>query len=73
VRDTGTGISAADLPHIFDPFYGGGTTGGAGLGLTLVREWAAAMGGTVAAVNAPEGGAVFTLRFPCGATTLPIP
>ncbi|MBA3826592.1 MAG: HAMP domain-containing histidine kinase, partial [Ktedonobacterales bacterium] len=66
VRDTGPGISPADLPHIFDRFYGGGATGGAGLGLTLVREWTSALGGTVAAANAPEGGACFTLRFPGG-------
>ena len=43
VEDKGMGISSEDLPHIFEPFYRGGTAGsahihGTGLGLFIVRE-----------------------------------
>ncbi len=69
VRDTGEGIAAADLPHIWERFYrtdharqhiGSGT----GLGLALVRELTEAMGGTVAVDSVLGDGACFTLRLP---------
>jgi len=69
VRDTGEGIAAADLPHIWERFYradharqrvGSGT----GLGLALVRELTEAMGGTVAVDSVRGDGACFTLRLP---------
>lgn len=67
VQDNGPGLDAADLPHLFDPFYRGAaapTHAGAGLGLALVRRVAEAHGGTATARTAPEGGAVFTLTLP---------
>lgn len=60
VRDDGTGISEADLPHIFGRFYRSRqahTTPGAGLGLAIVDHLIAAHGGTVFARNRPDGGA----------------
>ncbi|WP_327069874.1 HAMP domain-containing histidine kinase [Kitasatospora sp. NBC_01250] len=69
VADTGTGIAAAELPHVFDRFWRAEKsrsrqTGGSGLGLAIVRQLAHAHGGTVTATSRPGEGAVFTLRLP---------
>ena len=67
VRDHGAGVAEADLPYVFDRFYrGAGARGrqGSGLGLSIVRQVAEQHGGSVAVENAPEGGAVFSLRLP---------
>jgi two-component system sensor histidine kinase MprB len=67
IRDHGPGIDQADLPHVFDRFYrGAGARGrqGSGLGLAIVRQVAEQHGGSVTAANAPDGGALFTLRLP---------
>jgi PAS domain S-box-containing protein len=69
VRDTGQGISADFLPHIFERFRQAGTGarrhGGLGLGLSIVRHIVEMHGGTVSATSAGEGqGSVFTLRLP---------
>lgn len=67
VRDYGEGISARDLPHVFDRFYRGESSRarqGSGLGLAIVRQVAEQHGGGVSAANAPGGGAVFTLSLP---------
>lgn len=63
VRDTGPGIDPEKRTAIFEPFF---TTKpeGSGLGLWIVQQIALAHGGSIAAANAPEGGAVFTLRLP---------
>lgn len=66
VSDTGPGISAADLPHIFERFYKGegSAPGSAGIGLALARTLVAAQGGTLVAGNGVHGGARFELTFP---------
>ena len=67
VRDHGPGIDEADLPLVFERFYRSPAargTAGSGLGLAIVRHVVDAHGGSVEATNAPDGGAVFTLRFP---------
>jgi signal transduction histidine kinase len=69
VRDTGPGIQPDQLEQVFEPFWQAeqGMTrrhGGSGLGLTVSRALAALLGGSLTADNAPEGGAVFTLRLP---------
>ncbi|HEX8030804.1 MAG TPA: ATP-binding protein, partial [Vicinamibacterales bacterium] len=67
VSDTGSGISAQDLPRIFDRLYRGDqsrTTRGLGLGLSLVRAYVEAQGGTVGAQSEPGRGSTFTLRLP---------
>ncbi|MFN8622163.1 MAG: ATP-binding protein [Chloroflexota bacterium] len=69
VRDTGPGIAAEDLPHVFERFYRadparGRATGGSGLGLAIVAALMRAMGGSASAANDPAGGAVFCLSLP---------
>lgn len=80
VRDHGPGVSAADLPHIFDRFYRSPearTLPGSGLGLAIVKQVADSHGGTVIAAAARGGGARFVLRFPAvhsaGITELEVP
>ncbi|MEU1303189.1 sensor histidine kinase [Streptomyces shenzhenensis] len=69
VADTGHGIAADDLPHVFDRFWRAEKsrsrrTGGSGLGLPIVRHLVAAHGGTAGAASEPGQGAVLTLRLP---------
>lgn len=62
VRDTGPGMSADELDRVFQPFQQAGATrlaDGVGLGLTIAREIAIAMGGNVTAQSTPGAGAVF--------------
>lgn len=69
IRDTGKGIDAYDLPHIFERFYKGKNSApsSVGIGLALSRAIIIKQNGTVKAENAREGGAVFTIRFYKGA------
>jgi two-component system OmpR family sensor kinase len=69
VADTGPGIAAADLPHVFDRFYRGsaarrGVPGGAGLGLAIVASLVEAMGGTISASSKVGDGTTFSIRLP---------
>jgi signal transduction histidine kinase len=70
VSDTGPGISAALLPHIFERFrqgdpVGARRLGGVGLGLAIVRHLVEAHAGTVSAASAGEGrGTTFTVELP---------
>ena len=66
VTDTGPGIAAHDLPHVFERFYKGegSAAGSAGIGLALARCLVTAQGGTLSAANDPHGGARFTMSFP---------
>ncbi|MFD2351061.1 sensor histidine kinase [Nonomuraea ferruginea] len=69
VRDHGPGLDEAVLPHVFDRFYKASAararSEGSGLGLAIARENARLHRGDLTVVNAPDGGAVFTLRLPC--------
>ena len=69
VSDTGPGIPADELPHIFDRFFRGRTASpaGTGIGLTVVAELAAAHGGTAEATSQPGQGTTFTIRLPAQA------
>ncbi|HWY19328.1 MAG TPA: HAMP domain-containing sensor histidine kinase [Solirubrobacteraceae bacterium] len=67
VRDHGPGISAEDLPHVFDRFYRGAEARGrpgSGLGLAIVRQVIAQHGGTVTAERAPGGGTLMRVTLP---------
>jgi two-component system OmpR family sensor kinase len=70
VSDTGPGIPAEHLPHVFDRFYKVDAartqagTPGSGLGLSIVRAIVESHGGTVTAGTAPEGGARFDVTLP---------
>ena len=67
VMDTGPGIPPEDLPHIFEPFYRGGSdgeTGHAGLGLAISRRIMSLQGGDIRASNVSSGGACFCIRLP---------
>jgi two-component system sensor histidine kinase MprB len=67
VRDHGSGIDPADLPHVFDRFFRGANSRGrqgSGLGLAIVRQVTEQHGGSVDAANAEGGGAEFTLHLP---------
>ena len=68
VADGGPGIDPADLPHIFEPFYRGKAAQaaqihGTGLGLSLARDIAEAMGGRLDASSEPGQGTTFTLEL----------
>lgn len=69
IRDTGSGIDNADLPHLFERFYKGknSSSSSVGIGLALCRMIITKQNGTVKAENAKEGGAVFTVRIYKGA------
>jgi signal transduction histidine kinase len=71
VQDTGTGIPAADLRHIFERFYRaesvrGGGISGAGLGLAIVSTIVAAHSGTVSVASMVGEGTTFTVTMPRG-------
>lgn len=76
VRDTGPGISADFLPHVFERFRqaDGSTTrthGGLGLGLAIVRHLVELHGGLIAAENVTSGtGAVFVVKLPLPSSEL---
>ena len=65
ISDTGCGIAANDLPHIFDRFYKGSNSGESsfGIGLALARMIITAQNGAIKAENRPVCGAQFTIRF----------
>jgi heavy metal sensor kinase len=71
VKDTGIGITADDLPHIFERFYQGdkarqreNPSRGTGLGLSICLSVVAAHGGTIDVASTPGEGSTFTVRLP---------
>ncbi len=78
VTDTGPGIPAADLPHIFDRFYRvdkarsrrgqtePGLGSGAGLGLSIVKTLVEQNGGTIRAESEAGTGSMFVVEFGAG-------
>jgi signal transduction histidine kinase/CheY-like chemotaxis protein len=64
ISDSGSGIPTQHLERIFEPFFTTKGPHGSGLGLSIAREIMHSVGGSISAANRPEGGAVFTLRFP---------
>jgi signal transduction histidine kinase len=71
VRDTGIGIAAGDLPHVFERFWRAdparsrtGDRPGVGLGLAITKWIVEAHGGTISVQSRPGRGSVFTVRLP---------
>jgi len=69
VADTGSGIPAEHLPHLFDRFYRvdkarSREAGGSGLGLSIARRIAEAHGGSLTVSSEVGRGATFTLTLP---------
>ena len=67
VSDTGVGIPASELPHVFERFWRGRAaagTSGSGIGLAIAAELARAHGGTLTADSQPGKGTTLTLRLP---------
>jgi signal transduction histidine kinase len=69
VADRGLGIAAADLPHIFEPFYRGAEAQsrqirGNGLGLSIVKGIVEAHGGRVTVDSVPGSGSTFVIHLP---------
>jgi signal transduction histidine kinase len=69
VSDTGIGIAEDDLPHIFDRFYRADRSrsrhsGGAGLGLSIVKRVAEAHGGHATVASIPGRGSTFAIWLP---------
>jgi two-component system, sensor histidine kinase len=78
VVDTGEGVAPADRERIFQAFEQGDSSfarrhGGTGLGLTISRELARAMGGDIVCLDAPGGGSTFRLTLDLPATAAPAP
>ena len=70
VIDQGPGVPEAERAQIFERFVRGSASvdvRGSGIGLAMVQQLMAAMGGSVAVVDAPGGGADFQLRLPLAA------
>jgi two-component system sensor histidine kinase BaeS len=68
IRDTGMGVSAVDLPHVFEAFFRGDParsrdTGGAGLGLAVARSVVEQSGGTIECISAPGAGTTIVMRW----------
>ncbi len=69
VRDTGIGIAAGDLPHLFQPFHqiksgANRKHEGSGLGLSISHQLASLLGGRIKVESQPGEGSLFTLELP---------
>jgi signal transduction histidine kinase len=67
VSDTGAGIPAEHLPHIFERFYraeSARSSAGMGLGLAIARQIAQAHGGNITVKSTPNMGTTFTVQLP---------
>ena len=78
VKDSGVGIPAENLPHIFDRFYHvrnaqTNKIQGLGLGLSFVAWIVDAHGGKIDVTSTPGEGTVFTVRLPADSTAVQVP
>ena len=75
VRDSGLGISEADLPFVFEPFRRGaqaaGPVDGAGIGLSVTQALVHLMGGEIEVVSTVGAGSVFSVRLPLPSSSVP--
>lgn len=68
-EDNGPGIAPVDQPHVFERFFRADksrnrSTGGAGLGLAIIKGLVTAMGGDISCTRATIGGAAFVVSLP---------
>ena len=74
VRDTGTGIDATVLPHLFEPWVTTKPVGrGTGLGLSITRDLITSLGGTIALSTSSGQGTTFTIELPAAASAAHVP
>ena len=76
VKDTGCGISQADMANLFQPFSQSDTSftrrhGGAGLGLAISRRLATMLGGRIEVASEPGRGSTFTFAFEADLAAIP--
>ena len=76
MRDTGTGIPAHELPHLFERFRRvdgarGRSFEGSGIGLALVQELVKLHGGDIGVQSEVGSGSTFTISIPLGTAHLP--
>lgn len=76
VSDSGVGVSAEELPRLFERFHRvqgakSRTYEGTGIGLALVQELINIHGGSISATSKPNVGTTFTIRLPTGESHLP--
>ena len=72
LSDSGGGIEASDMAHVFEPFYTTKPIGcGTGLGLSVAREVLTQAGGAISVHSEPGQGATFVLRMPLVACAAP--
>ena len=69
IQDTGVGIEAGDIPHIFERFYRGRNVRqskihGTGLGLAIVKEIVDLHNGNIKVESEAEGGSTFVMELP---------
>lgn len=69
VKDNGAGIDPRDLPHIFERFYRADksrarVSGGTGIGLTIVKRYVEALGGSINVESSPGSGTTFSVELP---------
>jgi two-component system NtrC family sensor kinase len=73
VRDTGSGIDAAVLPRIFEPWVTTKPAGrGTGLGLSITRDLVASLGGTIAVSTSSGRGTTFTIELPAAESAIEV-
>jgi signal transduction histidine kinase len=63
VADTGSGIAADVLPHVFERFYRSPDSPGSGLGLAIARSLVVAQGGRISATSEPGSGTAVSFRL----------
>jgi signal transduction histidine kinase len=64
IADNGPGFDESVLPFVFDRFRRGDSLGSSGLGMAIAKKIVEAHGGTIAAANGPEHGALVTIDLP---------